>query len=533
LLRGVARAGIAEEQEAHAALRLTRGESAQKENEAHGRGLAHLGPADHGVLLHVCYRARRELYMEFDAIVIGAGPGGYPCAIRLAQLGKKVAVIEEDKVGGVCLNVGCIPSKAMIQAAHRFADAQHGEKFGIKAKNVSFDMKTMQAWKNEQVVGKFVNGVRQLLKGNGVHTITGRAELKSANEIVVKNGADTLEVRAKDIVIATGSAPIDIPAFKIDGKTVMGSTEILDLDRVPEKVVVLGGGYIGLELGSALCHLGSKVTVVEMLPRLLAGFDMDLVQVVQRRMKQNGVDFRLETKAEEITETSDGRGLRVSKGGASEVIPFDVLAVTVGRRPRGKELALERFGVKVDQKGFIEVDAQLRTANPHIYAIGDVCGQPMLAHKATRDGEVAAEVIAGHTHAAVQNKTVPAVVFTDPELASAGMSEVEAVAAGRKIEVGKFPFVALGRAMAGGVSDGFGKIVFDASSRVVLGIHVVGPHATDLISEAALAIEMGATVEDLALTIHPHPTLGEVMMEASKVGLGEAVHVLPQKKAAS
>ena len=469
--------------------------------------------------------------MEFDAVVIGAGPGGYPCAIRLAQLGKKVAIVEEDKVGGVCLNVGCIPSKAMIQAAHRFSDAQHSEKMGVKASGVSFDMAAMQAWKNEQVVGKLVGGIRQLLKGNGVHSISGRAEFKSATELVVKNGSDVLEISAKDIVIATGSAPIDIPAFKIDGKTIMGSTEILDLDHVPEKVVVLGGGYIGLELGSALAHLGSKVTVVEMLPRLLAGFDADVVQVVQRRMKQNGVDFRLETKAEEIVD--GGGGLRVSKGGATEILPFDVLAVTVGRRPRGKELGLERFGVKVDQKGFIEVDAQLKTSHPHIYAIGDVAGQPMLAHKATRDGEVAAEVIAGHKHASVQNKTVPAVVFTDPELASAGMSEAEATAAGRKFEVGKFPFVALGRALAGGTTDGFTKIVFDASSRVVLGVHIVGPHATDLISEAALAIEMGATMEDLALTIHPHPTLGEIMLEASKVGLGEAVHVLPQRKAAS
>ncbi len=469
--------------------------------------------------------------MQFDAIVIGAGPGGYPCAIRLAQLGKKVAVIEEDKVGGVCLNVGCIPSKAMIQAAHRYRDAQHGEKFGVKTEGVTFDMGAMQAWKNEQVVGKLVSGVRQLLKGNGVHTIAGRAEFKSATELIVRNGKDTIEVSAKDIVIATGSAPIDIPAFKIDGKTVMGSTEILDLAAVPERVVVLGGGYIGLELGSALAHLGSKVTVVEMLPRLLAGFDPDVVQVVQRRMKQNGVDFRLETKAEAIVKDGKGQGLRVSSQGKSEVIPFDVLAVTVGRKPRGKELNVERFGVKVDQKGFIEVDAQLRTGNPHIYAIGDVCGQPMLAHKATRDGEVAAEVIAGHQHAAVQNKTIPAVVFTDPELASAGMSEAECTAAGRKFEVGKFPFAALGRALAGGTTDGFTKIIFDASSRVVLGIHIVGPHATDLISEAALAIEMSATVEDLALTIHPHPTLGEVMLEASKVGLGEAVHVLPQRKA--
>ncbi len=468
---------------------------------------------------------------EYDVVVLGAGTGGYPCAIRLAQLGKKVAIVEQEKIGGVCLNVGCIPSKALIQTAHRLHDSRHAEHMGVKASRVSFDMSAWQKWKNEAVVGKLVGGVKQLLKGNGVETIVGRAELSGPTSLVVDSGGEKIEIACKDLVIATGSAPIDIPTFKVDGKTVLGSTEVLELEEVPERVVILGGGYIGLELGSALQHLGSRVTVVEMLPRLLNGFDMDLVNVVQRKMKQNGVEFRLETKAEEIVREGKGQGLRVSTKEGSEVLPFDALVVTVGRRPRGKELGLERFGVKVTPQGFVEVDDQLRTAHPHIYAIGDVAGQPMLAHKATRDGEVAAEVIAGHTHARVQNKTVPAVVFTDPELASAGLSEAEAKETGREIESAKFPFVALGRALASSSSDGFTKVVFDAKSKLVLGVHVVGPHATDLISEAALAIEMGATLQDLGLTIHPHPTLGEIMMEAAKVGLGEAVHVLPRRRA--
>ena len=376
--------------------------------------------------------------------------------------------------------------------------------------------------------------MRQLLKGNGVTLIEGRAEL------VPGTGTQTLptirvnseDIRATDIVVATGSHPIDLPQFPIDGKYVLGSKEVLALEEVPKRVVVLGGGYIGLELGCALQQLGAEVTVVEMLPRLLNGFDADCVQVVARRLKSLDMKVKLETKAEEIVKVKGGKALRVSGKEGEEVLPFDALVVTIGRKPRGKELKLERFGVKVDERGFIAVDDQLRTGNPHIFAVGDVCGQPMLAHKATRDGEVCAEVIAGHD-ASIQNKVIPAVVFCEPEMASAGMTEAEAIAAGRTIGTARFPFAALGRALAAGEPDGFAKIIFDEKSHLVLGVHIVGGHATDLISECALAIEMSATLEDLSLTIHPHPTLGEVMMETAKVGLGEAVHVLQPKPAAA
>ncbi len=462
----------------------------------------------------------------FDVVVVGGGTGGYPCAIRLAQLGKKVALVEETYIGGVCLNVGCIPSKAIISGSRRFRDANEGEHYGIKVKGVSLDMAQMQAWKVE-VVNKLVGGIRQLLKGNGVTVIEGRAELRGATELVI-NGE---EIRCNDVVIATGSHPIDLPAFPVDGKSVLGSREVLLLEEVPKRTVVLGGGYIGLELGSALAMLGSQVTVVEMMPRLLAGFDNDCVNVVARKLKAMKVDVRLETKAEEIVGTKTKRALRVSSKGAEEQLPFDALVVTIGRKPRGKELKLERFGVKVDERGFIEVNKQLRTGNPHIYAVGDVCGQPMLAHKATRDGEVCAEVIAGHK-TEIQNKVIPAVVFCEPELASAGLTAEEATAQGRKALSARFPFVALGRALAAGETEGFVKVVYDEKSHVVLGVHIVGGHATDLISECALMIEMGATLEDISLTVHPHPTLGEAMMEAAKVGLGEAVHVLPQRKSA-
>lgn len=469
---------------------------------------------------------------SFDVVVIGAGPGGYPCAMRLAQLGKRVAIIEETYIGGVCLNVGCIPSKAVISAARRFHDMQHAEKYGFTITgSVKLEMAKLQAWKQE-VVKKLTGGISQLLKGNGVTQIEGRAELKGATEITVttKTG-EKIELTCKDVVIATGSHPIDLPAFKIDGKNIFGSKEVLEMDKLPERTVVLGGGYIGLELGGALAQLGSQVTVVEMSPKLLAGFDTDCTQVVARRMKQLKVDVRLETKAESVIDLGKkGQSLRVSSKKGSEDLPFDALVVTIGRKPRGKELKLERFGVKVDDKGFVGVDAQLRTSHPHIYAIGDVCGQPMLAHKATRDGEVCAEVIAGH-RSAIQNKVIPAVVFCEPELASAGLTEAEAIAQGRKVGTARFPFAALGRALAAGETDGFAKIVFDQGSNVVIGVHIVGSHATDLISEAALAIEMGATLSDLALTIHPHPTLGEGIFEASKVGLGETVHMMPARPA--
>ena len=476
----------------------------------------------------------RVMSQNFDVVVIGAGTGGYPCAIRLAQLGKKVVLIENTYVGGVCLNVGCIPSKAIISSARRYHDVLDGEKYGITSKGVTLDFAKTQAWK-QSIVGKLVGGVRQLLKGNGVTLIEGSAELVPPSghgqtlPSIMVNGE---EIRAVDIVIATGSHPIELPQFPVDGKMVLGSKEVLALEEVPERVVVLGGGYIGLELGSALSLLGAQVTVVEMLPRLLNGFDPDCVQVVARRLKAMKVDVKLETKAEEIVKVKGGKALRVSSKAGEETLPFDALVVTIGRKPRGKELKLERFGVKVDERGFIAVDEQLRTANPHIYAVGDVCGQPMLAHKATRDGEVCAEVIAGHD-VSIQNKVIPAVVFCEPEMASAGMTEAEATAAGRKIGAARFPFAALGRALAAGEPDGFAKIVFDEKSHLVLGVHIVGGHATDLINECALAIEMGATLEDIALTIHPHPTLGEVMMETAKVGLGEAVHVLLPKAAAA
>jgi len=466
---------------------------------------------------------------HFDAVVIGAGPGGYPCAIRLAQLGKKVAIIEEKNLGGVCLNVGCIPSKALISAMRRYHDVKTVQQYGIEVGGeVRLNMAATQQWKSS-VVNKLVSGIKHLLTGNKVEVFYGHAKLKDSKTIEVtssdKPGTTTIE--AKNIVIATGSKPIDLPAFKIDGQYILGSTEVLALNHVPKRTVVLGGGYIGLELGSALSLAGSQVCVVEMMPQLLTGFDPECTSVVHRQLKSQGIEFRLSTQAQSVVVEKKQHYLQVSSTQGTDKIPFDALVVTVGRKPRGQELELERFGVVVDNKGFIQVDHQLRTAHPHIFAIGDVCSQPMLAHKATRDAEVCAEVIAGHTHASIQNKVIPAVVFCEPELASVGMTLEEAKQSGRHALSAKFPFAALGRALASGESQGFAKIVYDAQSKLVLGVHLVGPHVTDLISEAALQIEMGATLEDISLTVHPHPTLGEIMMEVSKVGLGEAVHVLP------
>lgn len=467
---------------------------------------------------------------NFDVVVIGSGPGGYVAAIRSAQLGFKTAVVEREALGGVCLNVGCIPSKAMITAAHHLHKAQHDFKeMGLMVKGIDVDAKQLQKWK-QSVCDKMSGGVGQLLKGNGVTVIKGEASFKSSKELTVtpaggKGAAET--VTAKFFVIATGSRPIEIPGFKFDETDIVSSTGALAFDQIPKRVVTIGGGYIGLEISSYLRKLGSEVTVIEAQTSLLAGVvDPECAQVVARKAEKAGIKIMYATKAKGQTKSGKGYEVTVEKDGKEEKILCDKILVTVGRRPNGDQMNLKAAGITVDERGFVKVDAQRRTSVSHIFAIGDIAGQPMLAHKASHEGVMVAEIMKGQNRA-YDVKTVPAVVFTDPEIASAGMTEAEAKAKGfTELKVGKFPFGANGRAVSMMETDGFVKMIADAKTNILLGVHIVGPEASNLISEAALAVEMGARLEDLALTIHPHPTLGETMMEAAEAALGHAIHII-------
>ncbi|MDX2090931.1 MAG: dihydrolipoyl dehydrogenase [Kofleriaceae bacterium] len=472
---------------------------------------------------------------RFDAVVIGAGPGGYPAAIRLGQLKVKTAIIEREYIGGVCLNVGCIPSKSVIHAAKMFEKMGHAEDLGIGiASKPTLDMKKLQSWKGG-VVNKLTSGVRTLLKGNGVEIIEGNATLgkpgPDGHRITVKakDGSEQTII-AKNIVLATGSRPIEIPGFKIDQRSdsgkVIDSTGALALDTLPQRMVVIGGGYIGLELGMVYAKFGTKVTVVEATPRLLGTMDKDCVAVVERKLKKMGVEVMLDTKAKSWEDKGDRAVLTVElKDGKTATVDTDKILMSIGRRPNSENLGLEAAGVKTE-RGFVVVDDRLRTNVGGIYAIGDLVGGMMLAHKATKEGEVVAEVIAGHK-AAFDVRAIPAVVFTDPEIASTGLTEDEAKAKGHtKLKVGKFPFAALGRALSVNDSEGFVKVIADGNTGELLGVHIVGNGASDMIAEPTLAIEMGAVADDLRLTIHAHPTMPEAMMEAAAAALGEAIHII-------
>ncbi|MGE0403225.1 MAG: dihydrolipoyl dehydrogenase [Kofleriaceae bacterium] len=469
---------------------------------------------------------------RFDAVVIGAGPGGYPAAIRLGQLKVKTAIIEREYWGGVCLNVGCIPSKAVIHAAKMYEKMGHADDLGIMlASKPTMDMKKLQTWKGG-VVNKLTSGVRTLLKGNGVEIIDGTAKLEKSgtdgHRITVKGASGDQTIIAKNIILATGSRPFDIPGFKVDNASrVIDSTGALALDHVPQRMVVIGGGYIGLELGMVYAKFGTKVTVVEAMPRLLGTMDKDCVAVVERKLKKMGVEVMLNTKAKSWEDKGDRAVLTVELAdGKTATVDTDKILLSIGRRPNSENLGLDAAGVTVDKRGYVVADDHLRTNVGGIYAIGDLIGGMMLAHKATKEGEVVAEIIAGHK-AAFDVRTIPAVVFTDPEIAVTGLTEDEAKAKGHtNLKVGKFPFAALGRALSVNDTEGFVKTIADGKTGEVLGVHIVGNGAADLIAEATLAIEMGAVVDDLRLTIHAHPTLAEGMMESAAAALGEAIHII-------
>lgn len=461
--------------------------------------------------------------VEVDTFIVGAGPGGYVAAIRAAQLGQKVTIVDKGALGGVCLNVGCIPSKALIQAGHAAAQAHGSEDMGISTENVTVDFSKVQKWKGS-VVNKLTSGVEGLLKGNKVDIVKGEVYFVDKNTAKVMDDKSSQTYKFNNCIIATGSSPIEIPSFKFSDR-VLDSTGALELKEIPKKMIVIGGGYIGTELGSAYANLGTEITVLEGLKDILGGFEKQLTQIVKKRLKKNNVDIITEATAKGVEETKDGVKVSYESNGKEETIEADYVLVTVGRRPNTEEIGLEQAGVETDDKGLIKIDKQCRTSIDNIYAIGDIVKGLPLAHKASYEGKVAAEVISGEK-SEIDYLAIPSVAFTDPELAIVGYTEKEAKEAGYKAKASKFPFAANGRALSLNDSEGFLKLVTREEDGLVIGAQIAGPNASDMIAEIGLAIEAGMTAEDIALTIHAHPSLGEITMEAADVALGKPIHTM-------
>jgi dihydrolipoamide dehydrogenase len=462
-----------------------------------------------------------SLKQQTEVVVIGGGPGGYVAAIRAADLGKEVVLVEErEAIGGVCLLEGCIPSKTLIHAvevAHLASDARQ---MGISFGDPDVSVEQLRGFK-DSVVEKLTGGTAGLLKARGVEVVRGRARFDSPTSLALE-GSDVAGIEFKHAIIATGSRVARLPMM--DGLELWTSREALELPEIPESLLVIGGGYIGMELGLVYAGLGSRVSVVELLPTILTGADQDLVRIVEKNAKKRLESLKVDTKVVAIERKGSGFAVSIEKNGERSEIVVDRVLVAVGRKPNTDDIGLEKAGVRVGESGLIDVDEGCRTNVPQILAIGDVTPGPMLAHKASRQGKVAAEVIAGEP-AAFDNRTVPAVVFTDPELAWCGLTEEEARQEGRSVKVGRFPLAALGRARTMARTDGLAKVISDSETGLLLGVGIVGPHASELIAEGTLAIEMGATLEDLTATIHPHPTLSEALMEAAEVASGAAIHI--------
>jgi len=466
-----------------------------------------------------------------DVVVIGAGPGGYVCAIRLAQLGKDVILVESRaSLGGVCLNEGCIPSKALIHAAETLEHIRHADSMGIHIDSPPhLDMPKLKAWK-DSVVKRLTGGVATMQKMNGVRVMQGTARFIGTHQVEVMLDGRPSMIDFQQAVLATGTTAIELPFMPCDGQFVIGSREALDLEQVPEKLVVIGGGYIGLELGTAYRKLGSDVTVVEMLDQLLGGnLEPEINTLLNKRCKQLGINVLLQHKAISAKAGQPGEVVVEDKDGKRLTLPANKVLVAVGRRPNTAALDLPSIGLQTTPQGFVQVDIERRTAIPHIFAIGDITEQPMLAHKAYREAKVAAEVIAGHS-AAYDVRVVPAVMFTDPEIATAGLTEAQARSAGYNVQVGVFPLKASGRAMTLGAPEGLTKVVVDIDSQRLLGIHIAGPQAGELIGEGTLALELDAFIDDIGHTIHAHPTLSESILEAAEIALGTCAHFAAPKR---
>lgn len=472
---------------------------------------------------------------QVDAVVIGAGPGGYHAAIRLGQLGKKVICVDRDEVGGVCLNWGCIPTKALLHVGEVIRHIDHAGAIGLKIAKAEVDREGVAKFKTD-VVNSNVGGVKTLFKANNVQFVYGEAGFKSPTEIVVKKkegGEDS--IKAQYAVIATGSAPIDVKAWPHDGEYIIDSDDAVQMKRIPKNMLVIGGGVIGLEFATVYTRMGAKVLVIEALPQILTGTDLEISKTLGRILKKQGVEIMLGTKVGEIKK--DGKTIKATfngegTSGKDETREFDCVLVAVGRRPVTDGLNLQNAGLSTNERGFIDVDAQRRTKVQNIFAIGDITGAPMLAHKGMKEGVIAAEVIGGDKSAAFDPVAIPNCVYTDPEVATVGLSEEEAKAKGYEVRIGKFPLAASGRARTMNESDGLIKLVGDAKTDMLLGMHIVAPQAESLIGEGVIALEMGATLEDIGLSIHPHPTLTEGIMDAAEAAHGKAIHIVNAKKAA-
>ncbi|MDP1538334.1 MAG: dihydrolipoyl dehydrogenase [Burkholderiales bacterium] len=465
-----------------------------------------------------------------EVVVLGAGPGGYTAAFRAADLGKKAVLIERyPTLGGVCLNVGCIPSKALLHMAKVITEADEAAHAGITFGKPKIEIDKLRAWK-DGVLGKLTKGLSGLAKQRKVQVITGRGEFASANTIRVETADGVRTVAFENCIIAAGSAVARIPGFPYDDPRIIDSTGALKLAEVPKRLLVIGGGIIGLEMATVYDALGSRITVVELMDALIPGADKDIVRVLAKRIEKRYEKILLKTKVSKIE--AQKAGLKVTfenMDGTTATDTFDAVLMAVGRRPNGREIKAEAAGVTVNERGYIPADKQQRTNVPHIYAIGDICGEPMLAHKATHEGKLAAEVIAGHK-AFFDARTIPSVAYTDPEIAWMGLTETQAQAQGIAYEKAVFPWAASGRALATGREDGMTKLLLDKQSRRVLGAAIVGVNAGELIAEAVLALEMGADATDLSLTIHPHPTLSETLFFAAEIAEGSITDLYMPKK---
>ena len=470
--------------------------------------------------------------MQFDLVVVGAGPGGYTAAFRAADLGLKVGLIERGAtLGGVCLNVGCIPSKALLHAAKVVGDARDMQSHGINFGPPAIELDKLRAWKGK-VVGQLTNGLAALAKQRKVEVITGSARFAGPNKLQVTREGQTIEVEFKQAIIAAGSEPVRLPGVPYEDSRIIDSTGALELADIPKRLLVIGGGIIGLEMATVYAELGSRVTVVELLEGLMPGADRDLVKPLEKRLKSILAGIYVGTKVTAVTAAASGITATFDGKGAPASAEFDRVLVAVGRRPNGKLLGLEAAGVKVDERGVIATDKQMRTNVPHIFAIGDLTHGPMLAHKATHEGKVAAEVAAGHK-ASFDARVIPSVAYTDPEVAWVGLTETDAKAQGIEYDKAVFPWAASGRALGLGRSEGSTKLIFDKTDHRVIGAGIVGTSAGDLIAEAALAIEMSCDAEDIGLTIHPHPTLSETIAMAAEMFAGTITDLyVPKKKSA-
>ena len=463
--------------------------------------------------------------MEFDLVVIGAGPGGYTAAIKATQLGMKTAIVEKGKnLGGTCLNVGCIPSKALLSSSELFHEAQHGFKsHGIKAEGVTMDVAAMMKRK-DGVVRKMARGIDYLMNKNGIEHVSGFGRIVNAGEVEVTGGEAARTLKTKRILIATGSSVSGLPFLEFDGETVLSSDHAIALGQVPESMIVIGGGAIGLELGSVWARLGTKVTVVEFLTRIAAIFDEDITHALQKLLQKQGLKFHLGTGVESAEKTKTGIKLKATKGDKSMELEAEKVLVAVGRKPNTDGLDATEAGVELDERGRIRTDAEWQTNVPGIYAIGDVIAGPMLAHKAEQEAVAAVERMAGKA-GRVNYDTIPWVIYTAPEVAAVGLTEAEAKEKGHEVSVGAFPFQANGRAVAGAHADGLAMVIADKATDRVLGAQILSANASELIAEAVLLMEFDGSAEDLARTIHAHPTMSEGLREAAHMAMGEPLHI--------